>query len=1289
MCQRVSFVDSLTPRLLEFPNIDVNCQDNNGFTLLMNALHLFTKQSFDFAELLIKEKSADLKIKTFSGNNCFHQLAMMKISSKYSGLKFVDYEKYLKLKKTSRETYKNYFNLFVENGIDINEKNLSGHTPLSIALNEKNYLFLELLTRQTNLQVDHLVHDQSELHNFKCLVFEKNSPEILLRIIKKSQDFKLLMQLYNTDNGYNAFHSILNEIVLKLSSHLNSMKSGFETKYQNYLKVFNNLKPGLFQKEGDDEKMEEDDEEEFEIEEQDDSLKIQEEDCDQSLLEGGVHKLKKDLLKIKSNMSRKASFENIYNFFKAKSELYQHKNHNVLLADEEKKLKKQIISIFKNFEKFGYDFSEKVRLYKKKVVSPAVLVKGNQNRTRITQKSSTSSRIRWRDKDYTINVDAKNTVFHILMKKANSFLFDFFVKKVKFEKNECNFLGYSLIHYLVHNYNGQSPKMDIKVHNKDYNHENEIIKKRKIQNKKVEGNKQLASNNQGNTMVFMGGGTGPPTGLFASKMQTSTLFRQPVRRLPAQKKRGIMKNSTKRGTQEDSEENSEPVTTEKSNQEDENVLIMKRLLKFGENPDLHNKQKEYPVIKVCKNGGNAILHLLVQNKVNLNVMDRKGNSPLLIFSKRRDLRSSEYLLENNADIMISDHQGRNALHWSLNQTSPTNSNNFDLEEILIEKGVGINYKDKLGRPPIFYLFSKIGNDFINSKLDPIEMFSYMISLNKLDLEQVDLFGNRLIHYCAQRGSYLCMIYLIREKVRINVLNNHLNSPLNISILNKQNDVAIILLQSNAEVNKSVQIVDYEKMKKYKRHLKAKEKEEKDKQKLKIIEESSVVSKEDEHEEESQLQIEDEEGFIQENIITKFKEDSESESEEEWHEYVKFMSQKKKKKKKQKVEYMIEEEDEEDNEPVLDDTQNNNQFGYYNSRNNQSYNLYDLTVTYQNTWQLAQIKQNLKQNIEVKLAKKQEWEKLEKLAKKNFIVEQGSQFKIALKNSMLSVNFLLVDFKFDLGQAIMDTLSLKNWDYTKTLLNKKVNKNMFTTVDNKGRNIMHYLAFFGKSLRLIDLEYFMEKFKEKNIEMSLKDCLKRKPIHYAALSGNLNFIIALKGLDKNFQEKDIFGNTLLSLYIRSHSTSREILRTFVEDYSNDVNLKFTISNEEFMNEVESFDFWTMDQKELTKKINSSLRKKNSTIAWFDMELKLREGQQVPQTEECALKKYSTLIYAAWVKKDLTLTEYLIEMGADLNIQNELGETILAKAIKENNLNLIEILKKYSDKIDFSIGKVLRI
>ena len=478
------------------------------------------------------------------------------------------------------------------------------------------------------------------------------------------------------------------------------------------------------------------------------------------------------------------------------------------------------------------------------------------------------------------------------------------------------------------------------------------------------------------------------------------------------------------------------------------------------------------------------------------------------------------------------------------------------------------------------------------------------------------------------------------------------------------------------------MVDYDSLKKYSKMKRERKKRKENEEEERAIEEEKD---EEEEEEEDEADLENEEGLIEDAVLDKFKEDEESEDEGDWKDYLREMKKGRKRKKKMKFEKLSEQSEEESEEEEEEE-----EGGMFGNRARRRKPFRHSRMRYgkgmgMNHWQIQQMKRELKQSVEEKLKEEEEWKRLQKLSENDFITGKESQFKIALKNSMLSVNFLLIDFTFNLGRAIMDTFSLQNWDYSKTLLNKKIETD-FGFKDKKNRNAFHYLAYFGNKLDVKTLESFVDKLLEKGISLTEKDCLQRKPIHYAALSGNLTFIHLVKEKDSQLQEKDILGNTLLSLYLQSYTISKEKLETFVNEYKNDINVIFKVSDDEYIKQVESFSDLAKDDKRVGSKLKKMLTSKAKALPWFESEMKFREGEQVPQVKESPFELSSTLIYAAEKKKDLVLTENLIQIGADVNLADQKGETILAKAIQSNDLNLIEILKKYKNLIDFSIGKI---
>jgi ankyrin repeat protein/predicted DNA-binding WGR domain protein len=61
-------------KLLTYPNIDVNCKDDKGRTLLSNSVRNITQKTVDFIELIIDHHNADVKIPDLEGDTALHHL---------------------------------------------------------------------------------------------------------------------------------------------------------------------------------------------------------------------------------------------------------------------------------------------------------------------------------------------------------------------------------------------------------------------------------------------------------------------------------------------------------------------------------------------------------------------------------------------------------------------------------------------------------------------------------------------------------------------------------------------------------------------------------------------------------------------------------------------------------------------------------------------------------------------------------------------------------------------------------------------------------------------------------------------------------------------------------------------------------------------------------------------------------------------------------------------------------------------------------------------------------------
>jgi ankyrin repeat protein/predicted DNA-binding WGR domain protein len=227
-----------------------------------------------------------------------------------------------------------------------------------------------------------------------------------------------------------------------------------------------------------------------------------------------------------------------------------------------------------------------------------------------------------------------------------------------------------------------------------------------------------------------------------------------------------------------------------------NILGIPKLLNsIGESSLIPNNKDVCPFYTVCKNENMDVIQEFIDIKSDINIVDSTKTTPFLYFAKKRSLPFCRLLLKHGANVNIQDMNGRNALHWAINNNVQTDTN-FDFEEFLISERVNLTKLDIRGRSPIHYFFVSIGNPFINQKRDPIESFADFLSNKNIDIDKADSFGNTPLCYAAQRGAYLCFGALVKRGANINQVNYFGNNPLTIALLNNHVDVAVYCIQKN-------------------------------------------------------------------------------------------------------------------------------------------------------------------------------------------------------------------------------------------------------------------------------------------------------------------------------------------------------------------------------------------------------------------------------------------------------------------------------------------------------------
>lgn len=95
-------------------------------------------------------------------------------------------------------------------------------------------------------------------------------------------------------------------------------------------------------------------------------------------------------------------------------------------------------------------------------------------------------------------------------------------------------------------------------------------------------------------------------------------------------------------------------------------------------------------------GSVSILKLLLDNGADINVVNTKNNSALILAIGKSFEKAAELLIERGADVNIVGQNSETALTWAVDK-------NFEkIVQSLADKGADINHKNKYGVPAIIF-----------------------------------------------------------------------------------------------------------------------------------------------------------------------------------------------------------------------------------------------------------------------------------------------------------------------------------------------------------------------------------------------------------------------------------------------------------------------------------------------------------------------------------------------------------------------------------------------------------
>ena len=167
--------------------------------------------------------------------------------------------------------------------------------------------------------------------------------------------------------------------------------------------------------------------------------------------------------------------------------------------------------------------------------------------------------------------------------------------------------------------------------------------------------------------------------------------------------------------------------------------------------------------------------------------DKHGLSYLHMAAGYSSRKCLKLLLDNGVDINIRNSKGQTPLHCAamFNQLSAI--------KFLLKYGADMEAKDMFGHTPIFSFFQR-------SHHGDLEVLSFLIK-EGANLEARDDFGSSVLHLSAHYGSADEIELLIASGAKINsVSTNFGNIPLHVAVEVGRLEISELLLQNGSNVN---------------------------------------------------------------------------------------------------------------------------------------------------------------------------------------------------------------------------------------------------------------------------------------------------------------------------------------------------------------------------------------------------------------------------------------------------------------------------------------------------------